>query len=189
QRNVAVIQILVNDRPYDGDDLSPEEATSLVAQEFRVDGWEFSIDRDAVPEAADWPVFVVTLGGLFILGKPIRDNLDAWKDLAKRFGALVRRLRARLGPVRLDDEGCRLLAFESVYEAFGESASTIEELGVLAVRAREYSTRDATSLTHHPDTVSAHAFRVNDEILVLAIVKSSGSVTLLHREDLSLYGF
>ncbi|MET4897489.1 hypothetical protein RN629_10035 [Sphingomonadaceae bacterium jetA1] len=74
------------------------------------------------------PVPIWTLGAtLFFLGKPVQENLAAWRDIATKLRSFLKR------PAALNRHGAAILAVEAVFAAMG---GTPQE-----VRLLSYSTK------------------------------------------------
>ena len=96
------MQLLINDYSYDHPERNHDEFLRELEAEVGAVFPSFELREANVPEGADWPVVLAAISGLYFMAKPIRDNYDAWVDLAGRFKALVENLRAKFGSCRVD---------------------------------------------------------------------------------------
>jgi hypothetical protein len=151
--------------------------------------YEVKLEETDIGQAADWPVILATLGGLFLLGKSIKDNLEAWKTMAEKFVSLLNRLRKKVGSYRIDHDGATLLAVNTIAEEFGTRLRPLELIFNREVRASELALKNPLHLDHHPDVVYIQAYLVNKSILYLVVVKSKGSIEIKKGLDIGLYKF
>jgi hypothetical protein len=123
------IYVLVIDETYGGD-----EETYLAESESYRKGLEREFQVLFVPAnvgaGADIPAFLTVIAttsiplwavllGAFFVGKPIKENLEAWIEM----GATVRRFFRR--PVVFSRHGAAVLAIEAVFDEIGGMPKTV----------------------------------------------------------------
>ncbi|MFN0191504.1 MAG: hypothetical protein ACKVP5_05945 [Aestuariivirga sp.] len=112
------IFVLVVDETYDSGDTWAEDSENYrlqIQKEFGVDFKEANIGP-----GADLPAFLTVLTtttiplwslilAMFFLGKPIKENLEAWYEIGKRIRQFFKR------PIYLSRNGCAVIAVEAVF--------------------------------------------------------------------------
>jgi hypothetical protein len=84
------VQLILADASYDHPEVD-RDALLAAARELMAElSGEIEVTDSDIGKGADWPVFLVTLGGLFFLGKRINENLQAWLELAQKIANLLR---------------------------------------------------------------------------------------------------
>jgi len=122
----------------------------------RESGLAFEIGN--IGPGADLPAFItllqsasvpawVLVAGAFFLGKPVHENLSAWREM----GASIRRFFAR--PVYLNRQGAATLAVEAVFQEMGDIPSAIQ---LLSYRTEQvYDTADLSRLQRSGEIAEA----------------------------------
>lgn len=161
------------------------------ARESEVDRGQFLSDLEAhlreifgdvslrdsdIGRGADWPVIVATLSGLFLLGKPINENVEARIGLSRKFGRLLKWVLSKCVAYRVDAAGANLLAINSILHAEEEPISSIELAASAFIPFWTNPLRDPAGLDHHPDGLFAKAFVVNGRRIYILGIKSNGSI-------------
>lgn len=108
------MQIIVADPTGANEAGSFEDFVLELRSELATITKDVEIRSTDIGRGADWSVVLVTIGGLFFLGKKIEENLDAWTSLARKFLAVLQRISERFGPYRLDEHGATLLAIDRI---------------------------------------------------------------------------
>ena len=84
------MELIVSDRSYsDSSENSEALLTELHERAASIDD-SATVRSIDIGRGADWPAFLVaftSIGGLFLLGKKIEENLAAWCRLATQFAA------------------------------------------------------------------------------------------------------
>lgn len=106
---------------------------------------------------ADFPVFITLLqttvsvplwqvvAAAFFLGKPLKDNFDAWRDIGTRIRAYFKR------PTYLNRQGAAVIAVEAVFDAMGDIPKTLQ---LLSYRTSHISEPDDLTLMERETQIS-----------------------------------
>jgi hypothetical protein len=189
------LEILVRDASYPEGE-SPFETREQVISAIRAEISELdspeTFEDINIGHGADFPFLAVPLTALgtavflFLQGKKIEENIDAWIRLASRFRAAVARLRARVGQVYVDEGGISLVLVDHISRVHGP-ASSMESLDSLVVPFDTNSWNRRGTLASEPYSLHIRTIRV-DDIIYVAGARSSCEVDFVHayRER---YGF
>jgi hypothetical protein len=170
------MDLIIPDPGYDHPDVDGEAAlaeTERAARELfpEVDRRSANIGR-----GADFPVEILTLGGLFFLGEHIKNNLDAWLNLGKRFKRFIERQTATR---RLDPIGADLVLLGKLQEQFS-TVQSLDRLFENEIIAWEVDWYPKGAFERCPDRLYVRGFRVNGSRIVIAGLASSGVVSFWH---------
>lgn len=120
-----------------------------------------------------WPSAAIVAGPIafFFLGKKIKENADAWLDLAKRFSELLKRRK----PLRVDAKGGFLIALDvlrnenSQISEFDVSIQTVEHVDLGSM------IRTIGNLDRNPDATYQITFYRHGESHTF-IIESTGEI-------------
>lgn len=178
------MQLLVNDFTYDHPERDREAFLEALRAELAELG-TLDLRDDEIPEAADIPVVLIAIttvvGGLFLAGKKVEENLDAWTRLGKRLLKAVRSLRKRFGPTRVDREAATLLSLVAATAV--EKSGAWELINENDIPLRVFATRTEKDLTNHPNAVYLRAWRSENGRVLVVLVKSTGESSVLGPYD------
>ena len=183
------MEILVSDLTYDHPERDRATFLAELEHELRQLSPEYGLSEADAGHGADWPVILATLGGLFLLGKPINENLEAWISLAKKLGAFVQRAKERWLAPRLDEDGAILIGLSRVLEIHDKPPRSVEHVGTVASWFQVFPLKDPSRLDHHPDALYVTSFRVDDEVIYVLGVKSKGTIEFEHQFSTSYLEF
>lgn len=173
------MELAVADPGYDHPDVDGNAALAETERAARELFPEVARRSANIGAGADFPVEILTLGGLFFLGDQIKKNLDAWLDLAKRFARFLQRHGVGY---RLDPVGADLIVLDEILQRFPEVAS-VDRLFETEVVARELRFNPDGSLERTPERLYVRGFRVNGRSVVIAGLGSSGVLAFWHQYD------
>lgn len=140
---------------------------------------QYSIENTSIGHGADWPVLLLALAGIFLLGEKIEKNLNAWVSLAKRVAGLIGWLSERFGAVRVDESGALALAIEDLTTQRNEISSLLLEHRQTIVFT-PVPWNKLGRLDNHPDALYVLSFRVNEQEVFIYGIKSKGIVEFRH---------
>lgn len=150
------IFVLVVDETYGGNEETYEEDSESYRQ-----GLESEFNAQFAPTnvgaGADIPAFLTIIAttsvplwvlvlSMFFLGKPVKENLDAWKEI----GAGIQRFFDR--PIILSRHGAAVLAVEAVFDKMGGTPKAVR---LLSYRPHHAYEDDWKSLATSRDTEPA----------------------------------
>lgn len=178
------MQLLVNDFTYDHPERDYQAFLEAVRTELSELG-TLELREDEIPEAADIPVVLIAIttvaGGLFLAGKKVEENLDAWIRLGKRLLKAVRSLRKRFGPTRVDRDAATLLSFVAATAV--EKSGSWELIHESDIPLRVFATRSENDLTNHPNAIYLRTWRSEVGRVLVVLVKSTGESNVLGPYD------
>src|SRR5262245_6891905 len=122
--------ILVSDYSYDQTGVDRSEVESNVRATLGPIFPNVELRDSNIGRGADWPMIVAALGGVFLLGKKINENVEAWCSLAEKFRKALLSLAERGAAFRVDEEACQLLALDAVVERAETPPESMDYLGV-----------------------------------------------------------
>ena len=183
------MEILIPDPTYDHPERNREKFLAQLHQELAELSSDYELSEADAGHGADWPVILVSIGGLFFLGKRINENLDAWIALAKKLGAFLAKAKERWSSPRLDQDGAILIALLRVLATHDRPIQSIELAGVIPSWFQVFPKKSAKRLDHHPDALYVSSFRVNDETIYVLGVKSNGTIEFEHNFSMSYLEF
>lgn len=153
---------------------------------------EFGSEREVVERnighGADWPVLLITLGGVFLLGEKIQKNLDAWVALAKRVVKLFEWLKERYGLARIDESGAIAIAVDDILLE-REKITALQLEAIQTVCFSPVLWNPANRIDGKPDALYVVAMRVNNEDVLVYGIKSKGTIEFKHRYPVGWWEF
>lgn len=182
------MEFMIADPTYDHPDRDRDIFLSELRMEAESLSPEIALSDTDAGHAADWPMILVVISGLFFLGKPINENLDAWLDLGRKLSGFLKRVREKWAAARFDETGCVLLAIDHLSKS-QTSIRTIEVIGTIPAHFQVFPMRRSETLSHHPDALYVIALRVNDEKVHVVGVKSKGNIEFEHSFNVSYLEF
>ena len=119
------MELLFPDALYDSSEWEEGKySKELLSHMVQIDP-EASVTDTDIGHAADWPVVLVEIfknidwsqlftiagvGGVFLMGKQINENIDAWIEIGKKFGKLIEKIK----PARVDEHAAVLLVINEL---------------------------------------------------------------------------
>ncbi len=173
------MEIIVPDPSYDHEDevdrsqFIIELETQLASISSEIEVRETNLGR-----GADWPAFLIVVGGLFLLGKQINENLDAWISIAKKLNRVLKWVLSKCVSYRVDESGATLIAVNDIASSNKAEITSIERVSSAYVPFLEWDGRSVESLSHHPDGIYTQTYVVNSTQVVIYAIKSDGSIEL-----------
>ncbi len=178
-----LIEVLIPDPTYDNPKLSKVTFLDDLKKDIAVFFKKYKLTETDIGLGADWPMFMVSILGLFFLGKPINENLKAWIELANKFSNFIKKIRERLLAPWVDKRGAILIALQHVIKSHNKSVKSIKLLGVIPILFKIIPQRSSKHLDHHPNALYISAFRVNNDFVYVIGVKSKGMIKFQHIFD------
>lgn len=140
------------------------------------------VERD-IGFGADWPAVLAILSGIFLLGKPINENIDAWFSLAQKFKKVISKIKARSWQYRVDETGALLLALEEIANTEKGNIKSIKKIDLERIELSRFPLKDPAHLDQHPNSLYIQSFIVNGNTLYIIGIKSKGSIEFIHAYD------
>ena len=183
------MELIIVDPTYDHSDRDRDKFLSDLETELSSISREYELKDVDIGFGADWPAILVILGGLFLLGKPINENIEGWLRLSNKFVSLIKRIRRKFGPYRIDENGASLIAIDKIVKKEKGNISTIEKIATTEIPFNTFPLKDSKRLDQHPDNIYVQAYRVNDERIYLIGIKSNGKTAFKHKFSTSWINF
>lgn len=166
------MELIFSDPTYDS---SPDEGQKSLNKLKRAIG---ELDNKVeflevdIGHGADWPVLLVTLGSIFLLGEKINKNLDAWLSIASKLATFITWAKDKLRLARIDKNAALLIAINNVVES--EKFSSLEIIGNQTIPFSQFP-NNPTVLSKTPDALYVISVQTNNKIIVYGI-KSKGNI-------------
>lgn len=141
---------------------------------------------------ADGTAIGITLAGLsalFLSGKKIEDNLDAWRRLGSRLLGAIRRLRDRGVALSVSQPAAAAIALSVIAEDAREEPLRITSCDTSVVRNPSLSSRAAADFLEHPDRYYLFTIAVGESGLEVIVVSAHGRVVLRHSLSLDKWTY
>ena len=119
------MELIFPDALYDSSEWEEGKySKELLSHIVQIDP-EASVTDTDIGHGADWPVVLVeifksvdwsqlftiaSVGGVFLMGKQINENIDAWIEIGKKFGKLIEKIK----PARVDEHAAVLLVINEL---------------------------------------------------------------------------
>lgn len=169
----------------DNNDVDPElislaraAAEDLVESPDEIDAGSTAFGRGADGLAV---LLIFSALGLFLQGKRIEENLDAWSKLAKRLGGAISRLRKLTGAVYLSEPAGAALAFQQVLTRVPEPVSvTLLSSQVIVPDTTGYFEHAWSDFRSIPERYYLYAYEVNGTGTHLICLESTGELQFHH---------
>jgi hypothetical protein len=125
---------------------------------------------------------VAGLGTLFLSGKRIEENLDAWAKLGKRFKEVCERLKRRHGAFAMSQPVALAVILDHVGH-LAQEHNRIEVIGshTLPVRNSSIPGEMVPHFQHQPDRFYVFVLKTSIGDTYVAGMRSTGDITFLHR--------
>lgn len=174
------MEIIIIDPTYDRDDSKRSQFLADLKIDFTELTGEINTLEADVGFGADWPAVLTILGGLFLLGKPIDENIDAWFSLAKKFKKVIDKIKARSWQYRIDDSGASLIALEEIANTEKGNVESVRKIEFKRIELSTFPLKSPTHLDQHPNNLYIQSYIVNDSTLYVIGIKSKGTVEFIH---------
>lgn len=176
-----------DDDEYLSDGDVTQSVVSGVAPDFETEGFEpaeIQWTQGSAGYGADAVTLIATLGvlsAIFLSGKKIDENLDAWIKLGRRLKSLLTRLKEKYGWVAVSEPVALAIFLNRLNEA-GVDLKDVEVLSQTTIPVRNESIPpEITSLFHHqPDRAYVFVLRVDERDTYACGMKSDGSEAFFH---------
>jgi hypothetical protein len=178
------MEVIVNDPHWDHESFLKDlqdELSQLTA--------DIQLRDTDIGCGTSWEVVLASLGGLFLLGKPIKDNLEAWLSLGQKFVSVLKRIATKFGAYRVDEHGATLIAVTEIANTEPSLIRSLELLTAHSIRFYELVYHESAHLDHHPDTLYLQSYRVNGERIYVLGIKSNGKLEFKHAFSTSYFEF
>ncbi len=167
------MELIFSDPTYDS---SPDEGQESLNELKRAIG---ELDNKAefievdIGHGADWPVLLVTLGSIFLLGEKINKNLDAWLSIASKLATFITWAKDKLSLARIDKNAALLIAINNVVES--EKFSSLEIIGNQTIPFSQFP-NNPTVLSKTPDALYIISIIIDNYKIVVYGIKSKGNI-------------
>jgi len=171
------MKVLLPDPTYDHEDKDPpEQFLADMQRQANALSPEHKTERRDLGHGASWPMFIIAFAAVFVSGKRINENIEAWIDIAKKFRKFFKWIDSRCVSQWVDEEASVLLALEAVAEEHPDRVKSIELMFSSFVSNAEVSLADGNSPDFQPVGVYIHAYRVNQLTTYTVVVQSTGEI-------------
>ena len=171
------LEIIVPDPSYDHEDqVDRSKFLSELDSKLATLSPEASVDETNLGRGADWPAFLIVLGGLLVLGKPLNENLEAWLALAKKANELFTWILTKCVSYRVDENGATLIALSDISSTLESSPFSIDQVSSTFIPFLNWDGRPNDSLCHHPDGIYIQTYVVNSTQVIIYGIKSTGNI-------------
>lgn len=183
------MELIIADPTYDHSGRDREKFLSDLKSDLSSISNQYQLKDVDIGFGADWPAILAILGGLFLLGKPINENIEGWKELSNRFVSLIEKIRRKFGAYRIDENGASLIVIDKIVKKEKGRISTIEKIAMTEIPFSTFPLKDSKSLDHHPNNIYVQAYRVNDKYIYLIGIKSNGKIAFENTFGMSWIDF
>ncbi len=180
------MELIFSDALYDTADWEEGKySKELFSHIVQIDP-EASVTDTNIGHGADWPVVLVELfkgvdwsqvftvagvGGVFLLGKQINENIDAWIEIGKK----IRKLIEKMKPARVDEYAAILLVINDLKKMNLQNGASIS-VQVVPFTPVEWG---EGILGKRPDSLYIISVRLEDRLIVYGM-KSNMKIEFKH---------
>jgi hypothetical protein len=183
------MELIIADPTYGHSDRDRDKFLSDLKDEISGITHNFELSDVDIGFAADGPAILVIFGGLFLLGKPINENIEGWLNLSSRFVSFIKKISRKFGSYRIDESGASLIAIDIIIKKEKGNISSIEKITSTVIPFNTFPLKNSKHLDQHPDNLYVQAYRINDERIYLIAVKSNGKIVFKHEYNISWLDF
>lgn len=180
------MRILFSDPTYDHEDAYPPERFQGELHSRAAGVSEYSLEERDLGHGASWPMFLASFVVLFLSGKRINENLDAWIALARKFQGFCDWIKTKCVALWVDEDGASALSACSIVEGVHAKVESVELVSSTFVPFMKVSNPDGTDPDFQPSGAYVQVFVTNGEQLHCVVVRSDGqieSVTSMEMRD------
>lgn len=168
------MEIVIPDPTYSNEFVGQEQFLLEFKKEVldRLPNSEAEVDSIDVGHGADAPSIIAVIAGawaLFLSGKPILENIDAWKKLGKQFHDFVTEKGALI-----DCDGAILIALQQIEDDF--FAEDKCEVKVMEIKGRSPNLLKRYELEMYPEQLYIIALHNPSKGAYLLIITSRGTL-------------
>jgi len=172
------IEVAFGDPTYHNDFEGQAEEFEAVLADLSesFSDYEVSVIEGNLGHGADWPTIIAVIGGIAFMGKPIKENLEAWRDLIFRFMRWLTGNREVRGPYRCNERAAVLIALSEFSRGDVNRLNCVENITISTLRGRTPVVNAQCDLEDAPEQVyviTIHAASASEVI----VVKSTGQIT------------
>jgi len=172
------LELLINFPEGLEGDVKPEDIKHAFEDELNAISKENKLIESNIGSGADALVIVIIISGLFLLGKKINENLDAWIELSKKFKKLFSKLKKK--GCLIDSNGSTLIALSKILEVEKSIKSIIEVQSIVLNSDRNQTpfllNIPQERIDKKPNKYFIKVYFVNDELFYICTMKSNGDI-------------
>jgi hypothetical protein len=163
----------------EGDPPKPEFLAGLL-DELRKSGFQedhLPVEETAIGRGASGLALLIALAAVFLSGKSINENLDAWIAIAGKVKGLVQRIRKKtIGPVYYSESVCFALVVSDVLDEAGDTTiPTLRFAQVFPVRGGFLTKADEEDFKTNPVRHYLFVFEAGGHVEIVWM-KSTGEI-------------
>jgi hypothetical protein len=177
------MELIVHDPTYSGEGGDNAKFIEELKKELTIVSNDFQIKEIDIGRGANWPVVLITFSGIFLLGKKINENLEAWISLGKKLTKLLENIKRKFGQYRIDAEGASLMAMERIFFLTKGAVSSIEKISENVVLVSPLARKDSRGLSAKPDALYLQIYKVNRDEYYIFGIKSKGTIEIEYKID------
>jgi hypothetical protein len=168
---------------WEGDDFAAGVINEVIAALDDIAGEASEIRHEvtSIGRGASGIALLLVLTGIFLSGKNIEENLEAWIRLATRLGASLKKLRSLAGPVYLSEPAAAPLAFRAVLDRAPSPRSVrLTGSSILVVDPATIGEQFHHVFQYVPERFYLYTFVVDDGDSHVVCIRSSGEIEFHH---------
>jgi len=126
---------------------------------------------------ADWPTIVLLIAGVFVLGKPIDENLQAWRNIGARLFKTVKKLRTKHRLVLVSQPAALVLAVR-LLESRGVD---VDGMKLVSGEIIPVVYPDLRDFRHQPHRFYVFVFRDAGADVFIVCLRSTGELEFIQQ--------
>ena len=180
------MEILILDPTYDREESAGKDRKKEITDKLSDLEPKFKIKETEIGHGADWPVWLVSFGGIFLLGAPIEKNFNAWVSLAKRFAEFFKEAKEKY-VARVDRQAAKFLAIDDLIK--NDEIKSISVVKEDTIVFDAFPENKAGTLDKEPGALYLITLEVNGDMIFVYGIKSKGSIEFKHKFSKLHYEF
>lgn len=174
------MEFLVFDPTYDHDESKRPLFISELKNELSTLSDEFETIETDAGFGADWPAILAILSGIFLLGKPINENIEAWLSLSDKFKKFITTITRKSWRYRIDENGAELLAIQEIVKKENGEIKSLKKLKSNRIEFQIHQLKNKKHLDQHPNSLYVVSYHVSNSNIYVIGIKSNGKIEFVH---------
>jgi hypothetical protein len=147
---------------------------------------DIDVKLDDIGQGYNWPVILIFVGQILILGKEINEVIDGWQGLAQKFVKVFIFFKNKHGEVLISHDAAKLVALDYIFSTETD-IERIDEMEGNTINLYGKEGSRNSELASRPINIYTFYFALNNKLLYVIGIKSNGKIEFINKLDVERY--